>query len=42
MAVVELGHSSSWVAKEMHMQGPWGIWGRGFGVNSYAEAADVH
>lgn len=21
MAIVELGHSSSWIAKEMHMQG---------------------
>lgn len=40
MAIVELGHSSSWVAKEMHMQGPWRTQGQGFGVNSRAEAAD--
>lgn len=41
MAVMKLGHSSSWVAKEMHMQGPRRTRGQGFGVNSHAEAADV-
>lgn len=41
MAVVELGHSSSWAAKEVHMQGPRRTWGQGFEGSSCAEAADV-
>lgn len=41
MALVELGHSSSWVSEEMRMQGPWRTRGQSFGVNSPAEAADV-
>lgn len=41
MAVGELGCSSSLVAKEMHIQGPWRTRGQGFGVKSHAEAADT-